>query len=65
MKLRYTLAWVGCTAAALMVTYAAGVVPTGDAPAEAEVPGVSAEPAPEGAGAEAALPLPSTAAASG
>lgn len=60
MKLRYTAAWVGCTVAALMVTYAAGVAPGGSGPVEAEVPGVSSE-GPEGGG--AALPLPSGTAA--
>ncbi|MDH6226909.1 MULTISPECIES: hypothetical protein [Streptomyces] len=65
MKLRYTAAWVGCTAAALLVTYAAGMVPAGEDPAEADVPGVSAELMPDGAGAEAAPPLPLSTAAAG
>jgi hypothetical protein len=61
MKLRYTVAWVGCTAAALMVTYVAGAVPVGSGPVDTDVPGATAELAPT----EAALPLPSGRATSG
>jgi hypothetical protein len=62
MKLRYTAAWVGCTVAALMVTYAAGIAPGGAGRAEAEVPEVSSESGPGDEGAALPLPTPTAAA---
>ncbi|MGW0930861.1 hypothetical protein [Streptomyces sp. NPDC002644] len=63
MKLRYAVAWVGCTVAALAVTYVAGAVSGGSAPVE--VPGVTSDLPANGVETEAALPLPTATALAG